>query len=89
MSKIQCNVGRIERVVRVVLGLAVLAAGLYFNSWWGVLGLLPLLTAVIGWCPVSAMLGLSTCSDPGSTLKDTSTYEEEHPLRLRDTDKKL
>ncbi len=82
MSRIRCNVGMVERVVRITVGLAILALGISFQSWWGLVGLLPLLTAVVGWCPLSALLGVSTCADPGSTLKDTSTYEEEHPTRL-------
>ena len=56
------NVGSTDRAVRVVLGLAIVAAGIYFKSWWGVIGLLPLLTASIGWCPAYAPFGLSTCS---------------------------
>lgn len=56
------NVGTIDRVVRVVVGLAILS--LVFvgpKTMWGLLGLVPLLTAVLGWCPPYAMLGISTC----------------------------
>lgn len=56
-----CNVGRIDRIVRVLLGLALLVVGIYFNSWWGALGLIPLATAAAGWCPLYALFGLSTC----------------------------
>ncbi len=55
------NVGSIDRIIRVVLGLAILAAGGYFRSWWGAIGVVPLLTAAIGWCPLYLPLGLSTC----------------------------
>ncbi|MDA0977682.1 MAG: DUF2892 domain-containing protein [Proteobacteria bacterium] len=58
----QQNVGSIDRVIRVIVGLAVIAAGVYFESWWGVVGLVPLGTAAIGWCPPYAMFGISTCS---------------------------
>lgn len=58
----KCNVGKIDRVIRVVIGLALLLGGLYFGSWWGAIGLAPLLTAAIGWCPLYSPFGLSTCS---------------------------
>ena len=57
----QCNVGGIDRTLRIVLGLAVVAAGVYFQSWWGALGIVPLGTAAIGWCPVYLPFGASTC----------------------------
>lgn len=56
------NVHKIERVVRIVAGLAVLS--LVFvgpQTPWGWLGLVPLATGVLGWCPPYALLGISTC----------------------------
>ncbi|MEN6319707.1 MAG: DUF2892 domain-containing protein [Syntrophaceae bacterium] len=58
----KCNVGKTDRTIRIVLGLVVIMAGIYFKSWWGVIGLVPILTAIIRWCPVYAILGLSTCN---------------------------
>ncbi|WP_415909361.1 DUF2892 domain-containing protein [Oleiharenicola sp. Vm1] len=55
------NVGFIDRVIRVILGCALLGAGYYFHSWWGLVGLLPLLTAAFGFCPAYLPLGLNTC----------------------------
>lgn len=55
------NVGGADRIVRVILGVAIVAAGLYFRSWWGAIGVVPILTATIGWCPLSTPFGLSTC----------------------------
>jgi hypothetical protein len=55
------NVGGIDRILRIVLGLALLGAGLAFKSWWGLVGLGPLLTAAIGWCPAYLPFGLNTC----------------------------
>lgn len=57
----KANVGSIDRTLRFVLGLAVLGAGYYFKSWWGLVGLVPLLTAAIGFCPLYPILGISTC----------------------------
>ena len=57
-----CNVGKNDKVIRVVLGLILIALGFYFNTWWGAIGLIPLATAALGWCPVYLPFGLSTCS---------------------------
>ena len=59
------NIHSIERVVRVLVGLAVIS--LVFigpQSPWGWLGLIPVATGLIGWCPPYAMLGISTCKKP-------------------------
>jgi hypothetical protein len=59
------NEGTIDRAVRIVLGLALLSV--YFfgpRSLLGLLGLVPLVTGVIGYCPLYAMFGLRTCPAP-------------------------
>ena len=58
----KCNVGTIDRVIRVVLGLAIIGVGYNFGSWWGAVGIVPLFTAAIGWCPVYVPFGISSCS---------------------------
>ena len=55
------NVGGIDRILRYVLGLALLGAGLYFKSWWGLIGLGPILTATFRFCPAYLPFGLNTC----------------------------
>jgi len=55
------NVGGVDRVVRAVVGVAVLGAGLYFKSWWGLVGLVPLGTAIFRFCPAYLPFGLSSC----------------------------
>ncbi len=55
------NVGSLDRILRLVAGLGILAAGLVLKSWWGLAGLVPLLTAAIGFCPAYLPFGLSTC----------------------------
>ena len=59
MSK---NVGGIDRILRIVIGLAALAAGYHFKSWWGLAGLIPLGTALIGWCPLYSIFRFQTKS---------------------------
>ena len=56
------NVGGIDRILRIVVGLGLLS--LVFvgpQTPWGWIGLVPLLTALIGYCPAYTIFGLSTC----------------------------
>jgi len=54
------NMGNADRVIRGILGVAILAAGYYFKSWWGLIGLIPLGTAFVSVCPAYLPFGLST-----------------------------
>lgn len=56
------NVGNVDRMIRILLGLVIIASGFYFNSWLGAIGIIPLFTATVGWCPLYLPFGLSTCS---------------------------
>ncbi len=56
------NIGKYERIIRIVAGLAIIAWGVYAKNWWGAVGAVPLLTGLIGWCPPYAILGINTCS---------------------------
>jgi hypothetical protein len=56
------NIGGIERIIRIVAGLGILSlAFIGPETKWGYLGLIPLATALIGWCPPYNLLGISTC----------------------------
>jgi hypothetical protein len=54
------NVGDQDKVIRIVLGVIIVVAGMFFQSWWGLIGLLPILTGLINYCPAYSLLGLST-----------------------------
>ncbi len=62
----RCNVGKKEQIVRIVIALLIFAAGIVFRSWWGLVGFIPLFTALIRWCPLSALFGLNTCHHASS-----------------------
>ncbi|HKK04395.1 MAG TPA: DUF2892 domain-containing protein [Gammaproteobacteria bacterium] len=59
------NVGTTDRVVRVIVGLAIIAVGFYYQSWWGAIGLIPLLTGAFGWCPAYWPFKISTIGKRG------------------------
>ena len=54
------NIGTVDRVIRVVLGLAIIGAGVYYQSWWGVIGAIPIITALVNYCPAYTLIGVST-----------------------------
>ncbi len=56
------NIGSIDKTLRIVIALAIFGAGVYYQSWWGLVGLVPLLTALISWCPLYSLLGIKTCA---------------------------
>ncbi|MDQ7817620.1 MAG: DUF2892 domain-containing protein [Melioribacteraceae bacterium] len=55
------NVGSADKVFRIVLGLIIIALGINFESLWGIIGIVPIFTALIGWCPAYLPFGISTC----------------------------
>lgn len=56
------NIHHIERVIRIVLGVVLISmAFIGPQNLWFLLGVVPLMTGLIGWCPPYAMLGISTC----------------------------
>jgi hypothetical protein len=58
----KANEGAIDRVLRVVVGAGVLSLAFVGpQTPWGYVGLVPLVTGLVGWCPLYAMLGLNTC----------------------------
>ena len=58
----QKNVGPIERIIRLIVGVALLTVA-YFNQdswlfWVGIIGIVPIITAIMQWCPANLVLGL-------------------------------
>lgn len=60
MTKNVCSTT--DKTIRIIAGLAILAAGWYYQSYWGFLGLIPLATVAMSWCPLYSLLGINTCS---------------------------
>jgi hypothetical protein len=55
------NVGGVDRLIRIVLGVALLASGIMYHSWWGAIAIIPFATALINFCPLYTVLGIKTC----------------------------
>ncbi|NOZ07815.1 MAG: DUF2892 domain-containing protein [FCB group bacterium] len=54
------NVGSSDKLIRYLLGLVILGFGYYYKSWWGLVGIIPIGTALMGWCPAYLPFKLST-----------------------------
>lgn len=57
------NVGTIDRILRIIVGLALISL-VFFGpkTVWGWIGAVPLLTALVGYCPAYSILGITTCA---------------------------
>ncbi len=57
------NVGGLDRGLRIVVGLVLIAlAATGTVGWWGWIGVVPLLTGLVGGCPAYSLLGINTCA---------------------------
>lgn len=68
------NVGTVDRVIRVVVGLALISLVFILEGsarWWGLVGLLPLATGLVGWCALYVPFGIDTCG----TGHDTPAHQ--------------
>ncbi len=57
-----CNVGGIDRILRIVVGLVLLSLIFWGPmTYWGLIGLVPLLTGLFGFCALYPIVGINTC----------------------------
>jgi len=59
----QANVGKVDRVIRIVAGFVLLSLVFVLEGnarWWGLVGLVPLATGLIGWCGLYVPFGIDT-----------------------------
>ena len=54
------NVGGIDQILRIVLGVVISTIGVIYNNWWGLVGLIPLVTGTMSWGPLYNLVGLSS-----------------------------
>lgn len=59
------NLGTIDRTIRILIGVGILGLGAANGSWFGLIGLVPLLTGALGFCPAYCPLGISSCGRDG------------------------
>ena len=57
------NVGSLDKTLRIIAALVIFALGYYYQSWWGLIGLVPLLTAFSGFCPAYLPFSIYTTKE--------------------------
>ena len=55
------NVGGIDKILRIVAGIALIAWALTGGPVWAWIGVVPLATGLMGWCPAYTLFGMNTC----------------------------
>lgn len=61
----QANVGSVDKGIRIVIGVALLAyafLGHGQSRWFGLIGILPIVTALVSFCPLYSLIGIKTCA---------------------------
>ncbi len=56
----KCNVGSVDRLLRIVFGLGIAILGVIFDSWLGLIGIIPLATGLFSFCPAYLPFKFST-----------------------------
>jgi hypothetical protein len=64
--------GKTDRLIRTATAFVIFFGSIYFGGLWAILGIVILLTAVIGWCPIYAVFRLSTTKEQEELPADTS-----------------
>jgi hypothetical protein len=54
------NIGKVDRFLRAVTGLGIIGLGIYFHTWWGLIGGIIFLTSVFSFCPIYAPFRFNT-----------------------------
>jgi len=55
------NVGTADKIIRIILGIALIGWGVSAGNWLGAIGIIPLATALMGFCPLYPLVGVNTC----------------------------
>jgi hypothetical protein len=56
------NIGTTDKIVRLIAGVFIIAfVGFYMNSWWGLIGIIPVFTVVTSRCMLYTLFGINTC----------------------------
>jgi sulfite exporter TauE/SafE len=57
----KANVGNVDRWIRIILGVVIIVLGIVYRNWWGLIGIIPILTGIFRICPAYIPFGIKTC----------------------------
>ena len=60
----KCNAGKADNSIRLILGVLIIGYGIVNSDWIGLVGLIPVAAAAMGWCPAYHLAGVNTCRKP-------------------------
>ena len=66
----KCNIGKTDRNIRIIIAVLIFIVGIIFQTWWGLLGLIPLLTAITGFCGLYVPFNISTVKKSEDSKKE-------------------
>jgi len=78
------NVGGVDRILRLVIGLVVMAVAVYYRAWWGVFGLIIFLTGAVSRCGLYKLFNFSTHKEKMSEPASQEAKEEGMPDTMDD-----
>ncbi|MCS7053410.1 MAG: DUF2892 domain-containing protein [Ignavibacterium sp.] len=56
----KANIGAIDKYLRILIGILIIGYGFFAKSWWGLIGIVPIITALTNYCPVYGLFKFST-----------------------------
>jgi len=56
----QANIGKADRLIRIIIGVIIMGIGMYFKTWWGALGVIPIVVASLRFCPLYVPFKINT-----------------------------
>ena len=65
----KANVGGTDRIIRIVVGIAIIIVGITLHTWWGLVGLLPIVTGLVRFCGLYPVLKIDTTGSGGKKEK--------------------
>jgi len=66
----KCNIGKTDRNIRIIIAVLIFIVGIIFQTWWGLLGLIPLITAITGFCGLYVPFNISTVKKSEDSKKE-------------------
>ncbi len=69
----------INRIIRIAIGLALIGYGVYSGNAWFYLGIMPLITGIINWCPLEMKMG--TCDPASGCCSSPKSNDESIPYK--------
>ncbi len=65
-----CNIGKTDRILRIVIGVVLILVAIFFSQPWAYIGIIPLVTGLVKFCPIYSLLKLNTTCESKDTPEE-------------------